>query len=170
MAQISLEGMEFYAYHGVYHEERVIGNTFIVDILIETNLEVAAMSDDINNTINYETIYLICKAEMSHTVKLIETLIENMSVAIREQFKSIEALSIKIRKNRPIPGHRVSHSAIEINSEYVNECPRCQEQFICYGDDTCWCFGKKIPSETRENLKVRYEGCLCEECLKFFAG
>jgi len=170
MAQISLEGMEFYAYHGMYHEERVIGNTFVIDILIETDLEIAAMSDDINNTINYETIYLICQAEMGHTVKLIETLIVNISKAIRKQFSTIQMLTIKIRKNRPIPGHRVSHSAVEINAEYINQCPRCENPFICYGDDTCWCYGKKIPSETRENLKTRYDGCLCEDCLTFFAG
>jgi len=170
MAQISLEGMEFYAYHGLYHEERVIGNTFVVDVLIETNLEAAAISDDINNTINYETIYLICKAEMGHTVQLIETLIGNMSHAIRKQFTTIQGLTIRIQKNRPIPGHRVSHSAIETSAQYVSQCPRCQNQFICYGDDTCWCFGKKIPSETRENLKTRFDGCLCQNCLTFFAG
>jgi dihydroneopterin aldolase len=34
---IGLEGMEFYAYHGVYEEERKIGGKYIVDVLVHTN-------------------------------------------------------------------------------------------------------------------------------------
>ena len=94
MGKISLEGMEFYAYHGVYPEERVIGNSFVVDVFIDTNWETASNSDDINETINYETIYQICQAEMRHTVQLIETLIQNISMAIRRQFSTIQALSL----------------------------------------------------------------------------
>ena len=170
MGKISLEGMEFYAYHGVYPEERVIGNSFVVDVFIDTNWETASNSDDINETINYETIYQICQAEMRHTVQLIETLIQNISMAIRRQFSTIQAITIKIRKNRPIPGHRVSHSAVESNESFVSVCPRSQTPFICYGDETCWCNDKKVSSETRENLKTRFQGCLCNECLTFFAG
>ncbi len=170
MGKISLEGMEFYAYHGVYPEERVIGNSFVVDVFIDTNWESASMSDNLDETINYETIYQICQAEMRHTVQLIETLIQNISYAIRRQFSTIQTITIKVRKNRPIPGHRVSHSAVESTENFVNQCPRCQKSFICYGDETCWCFEKKVSSETRENLKTRFQGCLCNECLSFFAG
>jgi dihydroneopterin aldolase len=35
MGKILLEGMEFFAYHGHYEEEQIIGTKFIVDIEID---------------------------------------------------------------------------------------------------------------------------------------
>ena len=37
MSLIALEGMQFYAYHGVYDEEQIIGNNYVIDIYISTN-------------------------------------------------------------------------------------------------------------------------------------
>jgi dihydroneopterin aldolase len=34
--------MEFYAFHGHYVEEQIVGNKFLIDLLIETDLTVAA--------------------------------------------------------------------------------------------------------------------------------
>ena len=53
MQQISLEGMRFYAYHGVYEEEQIIGNYYTVDVYIHTDFSKASESDDIFETINY---------------------------------------------------------------------------------------------------------------------
>ena len=41
MATISIEGMEFHAYHGCFEEEQVIGNTFMVDVHMETDTTLA---------------------------------------------------------------------------------------------------------------------------------
>jgi hypothetical protein len=37
MGMISVEGMEFFAYHGCFAEEQVIGTRFIVDFYFETD-------------------------------------------------------------------------------------------------------------------------------------
>lgn len=170
MGQISLEGMQFYAYHGVYEEEQIIGNHYSVDVLIETNFEKAAAGDDIFETINYETVYLICQAEMRKKVSLIETLIENIVTAIKFQFSTIENIHVRIQKANPIPGALVSHSAVETNEEYAMKCPRCNSNFICYKDKTCWCHDLRIHPKTRESLKHEFKGCLCKKCLSFYAG
>ena len=34
MYHINLKNLEFYAYHGYYQEENLIGNTFLVDIMV----------------------------------------------------------------------------------------------------------------------------------------
>jgi dihydroneopterin aldolase len=38
MGKITLEGLEFFAFHGYYDEEQKIGNKYGVDITIETFL------------------------------------------------------------------------------------------------------------------------------------
>ena len=42
MTLISLEGMRFYAQHGVYDAEKILGNEYIVDIVVNFNSETAA--------------------------------------------------------------------------------------------------------------------------------
>ena len=37
MGIISLEGMDFFAYHGCFTEEQIIGTHFIVDLHLETD-------------------------------------------------------------------------------------------------------------------------------------
>ncbi|HRB19555.1 MAG TPA: dihydroneopterin aldolase [Chitinophagales bacterium] len=50
---IGLEGMEFYAHHGVYAEERKIGGRYVVDVWVQTDASLAEKEDDLNGTINY---------------------------------------------------------------------------------------------------------------------
>ena len=65
MGKVSLEGMEFYARHGYYEEERVIGNKYSVDVTIEADLSEAAATDKLDGTINYERVYEIVSDVMA---------------------------------------------------------------------------------------------------------
>ena len=98
MSLIALEGMEFYAYHGVYEEEQIIGNNFVIDVYITTNYAKAVEEDDIFKTINYETVYLVVENVMRKKVKLLETLAEYIIFALKHQFNSIQEVNIKITK------------------------------------------------------------------------
>lgn len=170
MSLIALEGMQFYAYHGVYEEEQIIGNNFVVDIYITTNYDKAVEDDDIFKTINYETVYLVCEAEMRKKVKLLETLTENIIFALKHQFSSIEEIRIKITKKNPLPEGRVAAAAIETEESYVSKCPRCGKSFICYKDENCWCHDLRVHPKTRDSIQQEFRGCLCSTCLSFYAG
>ena len=170
MGQISIEGMRFYAYHGVYEEERIIGNYYTVDVYIDTNFAKAAATDDVHQTINYETVFLICQAEMKKKVKLIETLTSRIIQSLKFQFRSIQKVRVQIRKDHPIGDADMSHTAVRAEESYVSKCPRCGRSFICYKDETCWCQDLRLHQKTRESLKQEYKGCLCKDCISFFAG
>ena len=170
MSLIALEGMEFYAYHGVYEEEQIIGNNYVIDVYITTNYSMAIAEDDIFKTINYETVYLVVESVMRKNVKLLETLAEHIIFALKHQFNSIQEVNIKITKKNPIPGARVANSSIATAEDFVSKCPRCGKSFICYTDETCWCNDLRVHPKTRESIKQEYRGCLCKECLSFYAG
>lgn len=107
---LSLESMHFFAYHGFYDEEAVIGGDFTVDVTVQIEAESAATHDDLQRTLNYETIYNIVKEEMSIPRKLIETL----AYAILYRLRAIQqngAIKVKISKlNPPLPGSIASSS------------------------------------------------------------
>ena len=64
MSQISIEGMEFFAYHGCFEEEQIIGNRFMVDIYLEVSTDLAEHSDNLAQTVNYQRVYEVIKKEI----------------------------------------------------------------------------------------------------------
>lgn len=111
---IGLEGMEFYAYHGVYEEERKIGGKYIVDVLVHTNAKDAELHDDLNGTVNYEQIYKVVEQNMQQPVKLIERLVRKIMDDIRLFVVKEDTIRIKIRKLNPPLGAKVKASVVEM--------------------------------------------------------
>jgi len=102
---VSLEGMEFHAFHGYYDYEREQGNDFVVDVHVTTNFEEAAQSDELSGTVNYETIYEIVSQVMQEPTKLLERLAQRMIDRMRDAFQEASEVEISIaKKNPPIKG------------------------------------------------------------------
>ena len=53
--------MEFYGYHGVLPEENTLGQRFIVDLIVETDLKQAGLTDELEESISYVDLYQVCK-------------------------------------------------------------------------------------------------------------
>lgn len=98
---IAVEGMCFYAYHGYYEEEQILGNEFIVDVYVNTNLIIARQTDDLKDTINYEMIYQITKAAMQTKAKLLEYVAEQIALGIKEISNNIRQITVRIKKKNP---------------------------------------------------------------------
>jgi dihydroneopterin aldolase len=54
---IILRGLVFYGYHGVNPEEQKLGQRFRVDLTLWADLQTAAASDDLADTISYAAVY-----------------------------------------------------------------------------------------------------------------
>lgn len=105
MGKIALEGMEFYARHGYYEEERIIGNKYSVDVLLDLDFEEAALQDKLEGTVNYEKVYKIVQAVMSIDAQLLEHLAGKMVKELKTHFPQINTVEVKISKyNPPIKG------------------------------------------------------------------
>jgi dihydroneopterin aldolase len=103
--KISLEGLEFHAYHGVYPHERSSGNKFEVDVVVETDIHDSAFQDDLTGTINYEDLYALVKAEMEKPSKLLETVAHSIAESVLKKFSTAKIAEVKISKfNPPIGG------------------------------------------------------------------
>jgi dihydroneopterin aldolase len=105
MGKVALEGMEFYARHGYYEEERIIGNKYSVDIVLDLDFTSAALDDKLEGTVDYEKVYEIVQEVMSIDAKLLEHLAGKMIKAIKENFTQIKSVEVNISKyNPPIKG------------------------------------------------------------------
>jgi dihydroneopterin aldolase len=114
MSKVALEGMQFYAFHGFYEEERLMGTYFVVDVYIDTNFMMAASMDDLSGTINYETVYFICRVEMKRTAKLIETVAQRIHNKLSALFTSASGITVRVSKLNPPLGGPVARSFVEV--------------------------------------------------------
>ncbi|MCB0506856.1 MAG: dihydroneopterin aldolase [Chitinophagales bacterium] len=114
---IGLEGMEFYAYHGVYEEEQKIGGKYVVDVWVETDATLAEQTDDLKGTINYEQIFKVVEQNMKISVKLIEHLAQKILDDLREFISKGDKIKIKIHKIHPPLGAKVGASIVEMEDE-----------------------------------------------------
>ncbi|MCU4165527.1 dihydroneopterin aldolase [Carboxylicivirga caseinilyticus] len=101
---IELEEMEFYAYHGCYEQEQVVGNRFLVNIAIQTDCSVAADSDSINDALNYVTVYQLTKEQIMQNSHLLEHLTKRIINSIKSSFPQIISLKVKVSKMNPPMG------------------------------------------------------------------
>lgn len=116
MGKIQIEEMEFYAFHGHYQEEQIVGNRFLVDLELETNLEPAAISDDLEDAVNYQQAYQIIKYEMKRTKSnLLENIANRMLDALFAEMEGIEKASIIIRKLNPPMGGPIKSVGVKMS-------------------------------------------------------
>ncbi len=105
LGKVSLEGLEFHAYHGVYAHERSSGNKFEVDVQVETYFHDSSFRDELSGTINYEDLYAVVKSEMEKPSKLLETVGHAIATRTLDQFRDAVFVEVKISKfNPPIGG------------------------------------------------------------------
>jgi len=114
MGLISIEGMEFFSYHGHFEEETVIGTRFMIDLYIETDTSAAEKSDKLHDTINYQEVYLVIKQEMKTPSHLIEHVARRIVDTVKQNFDGIESLKLKLRKMNPPLGGQIESVSVTV--------------------------------------------------------
>jgi len=109
MGKISLEGMEFFAYHGCYKEEQIIGTKFIVDLHVSLDTAIAEESDHLKDTLSYVHLYQAVKNEMEQKSHLLEHVAKRIMDSLKSGFPNIRIIELKISKINPSIGGKVSH-------------------------------------------------------------
>jgi len=115
MGLIEIEGMKFYAFHGHFESEQIVGNEFLLDLKIETNCNRAAVSDNLNDALNYQSAYEIIKKEMEKPSRLLENVAQRILDALYLNFNSIEKVKIKISKLNPPMGGEIEKVSITLS-------------------------------------------------------
>ncbi|MEY3631769.1 dihydroneopterin aldolase [Aquirufa sp. HETE-40SA] len=109
--QVSIDDIRIFAFHGLYPEERILGNWYTLDVLVESESQ-PNFSDDIANTIDYSKIYTICKQVMAKPVDLLETVAETIAQKIRAELSQEVAVMVQISKENPPMGVSAGRSTV----------------------------------------------------------
>ena len=82
--------------------ERVVGNRFRVDLVLELDLRPAGETDELVRTVSYaDAACLVAEIGTGPSVQLIETLAERIAAALLARFPLIEAVEVTVAKLHP---------------------------------------------------------------------
>lgn len=123
MDKIIIKDLEIYANHGVLKEERELGQKFLVSCNLYLDTRKAALSDDLNETIDYGKIcFRITRFLTEHTYKLIETAAEEMAKELLYTIPLVEKLDLEIYKPWAPVGLPLSNVGVSITRGWHDVC------------------------------------------------
>ena len=100
MITIELRGVRFFAYHGVYEEERMTGNEFEVNLIVSHTLKKKKIKS-LSETVNYVRLYELVNEEMKKPRELLEILAMEITETIKSEFSRVKEIQITITKLHP---------------------------------------------------------------------
>jgi dihydroneopterin aldolase len=115
MGIIRIEDMEFYAFHGHFKEERIVGNRFLVDLTIETDMRIPAESDNLKDAVNYQRVYEIVKLQMEKKSHLLEHIAGRILDAIYAEMEGIKKVTVKVSKMNPPMGGKIGSVSVVLS-------------------------------------------------------
>lgn len=100
MLSIHLHNIILFAFHGIYEEEKILGNEFELNITVAYSPKKIPIKH-LQDTIDYIAVYELVKKRMAISTPLLETLASEMAEEILATFFLAEKVSISIKKLYP---------------------------------------------------------------------
>ena len=97
--QIVLTRIHGFGYHGLFDHERENGQDFYLDLSLSVDLTAAAISDSIDDTVNYAEITdLVVEEITSNPVNLIEKLAARIAERVLNQHLKVISVVVTVHK------------------------------------------------------------------------
>ena len=117
MDKIYIRDLEFIGYHGVFEEEKKLGQKFYLSLELSTDLREA--NDDITKTTHYgEVAETVKKIFFQKKYDLIETLAEDIAREVLLSFPLIKEVKLEIKKPWAPVGLPLKDVAVEITRKW----------------------------------------------------
>lgn len=115
MAKIELLDMTFYAHHGCFDEEQRVGTHFVVDVTLETEVCPAALTDALEDAVDYAKVYTLVSSQMAIPSKLLEHVAARILRAITGAY-SLKECTVSVSKLMPAVGGKVGRSKVTLST------------------------------------------------------
>jgi dihydroneopterin aldolase len=114
MGIIKLENIRVFAHHGCLKEETKIGSDYSVDLEVKADLQNSAITDKLNDTVDYVFLNRIIKEEMCIPSALLETVAKRILNRIFNEDKLVKKATVWVSKLNPPIGGDVERVTIKI--------------------------------------------------------
>lgn len=113
-SKIYLRNVRFHAFHGVLPQEGIVGNYYLVNLVLDYDFSSAMKTDDLQGTLNYAEVYQKVREEMTVPSKLLEHVAGRIAHRLFSDFPEIQKLQLSITKVNPPMGADSDGAGVEV--------------------------------------------------------
>lgn len=113
-SKIYLRNVRFHAFHGVLPQEGIVGNDYLVNLVLDYDFSSAMKTDDLQGTLNYAEVYQKVREEMVVPSKLLEHVAGRIAHRLFSDFPEIQKLQLSITKVNPPMGTDSDGAGVEV--------------------------------------------------------
>ena len=114
---ILIEKLDIYAYHGFFSEEERLGQRFVLDLALETDLRASAISDALADTVNYgKVVGVVTEVFTTRRFNLLEAAARAVAHAVLDGFPPVTRVEVTLRK--PAPPIHATLASVGITLSY----------------------------------------------------
>lgn len=113
-SKIYLRNVRFHAFHGVLPQEGIVGDDYLVNLVLDYDFSSAMKTDDLQGTLNYAEVYQKVREEMTVPSKLLEHVAGRIAHRLFSDFPEIQKLQLSITKVNPPMGADSDGAGVEV--------------------------------------------------------
>lgn len=113
-SKIYLRNVRFHAFHGVLPQEGIVGNDYLVNLVLDYDFSSAMKTDGLQGTLNYAEVYQKVREEMAVPSKLLEHVAGRIAHRLFSDFPEIQKLQLSITKVNPPMGADSDGAGVEV--------------------------------------------------------
>lgn len=113
-SKIYLRNVRFHAFHGVLPQEGIVGNDYLVNLVLDYDFSSAMQTDELQGTLNYAEVYQKVRKEMVVPSKLLEHVAGRIAHRLFSDFPEIQKLQLSITKVNPPMGADSDGAGVEV--------------------------------------------------------
>nr|WP_293494056.1 dihydroneopterin aldolase [Prevotella sp.] len=113
-SKIYLRNVRFHAFHGVLPQEGIVGNDYLVNLVLDYDFSSAMKTDDLQGTLNYAEVYQKVREEMAVPSKILEHVAGRIAHRLFSDFPEIQKLQLSITKVNPPMGADSDGAGVEV--------------------------------------------------------
>lgn len=129
MDKLYIRDLEIFANHGVFEEEKRLGQKFLLSLTLDLNLYPAAVEEDLEQSVNYGLLCHEVEAFFKErSYDLIETAAEKTAAFILNRYPQVHGVTVLLKKPWAPIGRPLETAAIEINRSW-------HRAFVAFGSN-----------------------------------
>lgn len=118
MDKIILENIEIFANHGLFKEEKVLGQKFILSLELDLNIKKCATTGDLTQSVHYGELCHRVEALFTEcSIDLLETVVDKITKFILNEYPIVKKVKAELKKPWAPIGRHLDYAAVQMTRE-----------------------------------------------------
>jgi dihydroneopterin aldolase len=116
LTSIKIIGLQTYGYHGLFEEERTLGQKFSFDISATLREVRTHLGDDLDSSVRYDAVVdEAVQIAASSKFQTLEALSETIAASLLRRFIIMDSVTVAVAKSSPPIAHSIEEVGVQVS-------------------------------------------------------